>query len=75
LAAYVDLGFKTRLVVFKGLIVVAFLLVDDGHVLSSPGQEQFVAEKEKEKYFTPKREEKYFTTHQKASEVCEERAE
>jgi hypothetical protein len=74
LAAYADLGFKTRLVDFKGLIVVALLLVDDGHVLSSP-QEQFVAGQEKEKYFTPKHKEKYFTTNQRASEVCEERAE
>ena len=41
-AAYADLGFQNRLVHFKGLVVVALILVDDTHVLSSLGHVQGV---------------------------------
>ena len=41
-AAYADLGFQSRLVDFKGLVVVALVLVDDSHVLSSLGHVRVV---------------------------------
>ena len=41
-AAYTDLGFQNRLVDFKGLVVVALVLVDDSLVLSSRGHFQRV---------------------------------
>ena len=41
-AAHADLGFQNRLVDFKGLVVVALVVVDESLVLSSLGHIQGV---------------------------------